>query len=90
MDKETVQCKNMLVNCAKDLVSQIISILSILQILKGVVSIRQLLQSAADDIQIDKMIKPITVNYFTDQERIIYLVLDYELKAIPVVNKEIH
>lgn len=90
MDKETVQCKNMLVNCAKDLVSQIISILSILQILKGVVSIRQLLQSAADDIQIDKMIKPITVNYFTDQERIIYLVLDYELKAIPVVNNEIH
>lgn len=37
-------------------------------ILKGVVSIRELLQSAADDIQIDKMIKrkPITVNYFTD------------------------
>lgn len=37
-------------------------------ILKCVVSIRELLQSAADDIQIDKMIKrkPITVNYFTD------------------------
>lgn len=93
MDTETVgNVKNMLVNCAKDLeVVDYIYIIDNTGILKGVVSIRELLQSDAD-IQIDKMIKrkPITVNYFTDQERIIYLVLDHELKAIPVVNNENH
>lgn len=93
MNTETVgNVKNILVNCAKDLeIIDYIYIIDNTGILKGVVSIRELLQSDAD-IQIDKMIKrkPITVNYFTDQERIIYLVLDHELKAIPVVNNENH
>ena len=93
MNTETVgNVKNIIVNCAKDLeIIDYIYIIDNTGILKGVVSIRELLQSDAD-IQIDKMIKrkPITVNYFTDQERIIYLVLDHELKAIPVVNNENH
>ena len=70
MDTETVgNVKNMLVNCAKDLeVVDYIYIIDNTGILKGVVSIRELLQSAAD-IQIDKMIEKTYYNQFFYRSR---------------------
>jgi magnesium transporter len=59
------------------------------QFLRGVASLKDILQ-AQDDIQFKKIMrkKPVTVYPSTDQERIIYLVLKYKLKSIPVVDSE--
>ena len=59
------------------------------QFLHGVVSLKDILQ-AFDDTPLKKIMrkKPVTVHLDTDQERIIYLVLKYKLKSIPVVDSE--
>ena len=59
------------------------------QFLHGVVSLKDILQDF-DDTPLKKIMrkKPVTVHLDTDQERIIYLVLKYKLKSIPVVDSE--
>lgn len=59
------------------------------KILQGVASLKDALQ-ASDDVQLKKIMrrKPVTVYSDTDQERIVYLVLKYRLKSIPVVDRE--
>lgn len=54
--------------------------------LLGVTSLKEILQ-APDESKITTIMKhPVTVDFHTDQERLIYLVLKHDLKAIPVVD----
>jgi magnesium transporter len=59
--------------------------------LLGVVSFKEILGSK-DDLRIATIMKanPVSIDFHTDQERMIYLVLRHELKAIPVVDNEGH
>ncbi len=55
--------------------------------LLGVASLKEILQ-APDEAKIITIMKkhPVTVDFHTDQERLVYLVLKHDLKAIPVVD----
>jgi magnesium transporter len=59
--------------------------------LHGVASIKEILQ-APEDSKVSGIMKknPASVDFHTDQERLIYFVLKYNLKAVPVVDKENH
>ncbi|BDZ71384.1 magnesium transporter [Methanobacterium petrolearium] len=59
-------------------------------ILKGVISIKDLLKSLDKSLKTeDVMVKDlVTVDPYTDQERVVYLALSNGLKAIPVVDSE--
>lgn len=56
--------------------------------LEGVASLKEILQ-APDEVEVRHMMKknPVTVDFHTDQERLIYLVLKHNLKAMPVVDE---
>jgi magnesium transporter len=58
-------------------------------ILVGVVSLKEILQTLNDEQPVGMLMnrKLVTIDYHSNQERIIYLVLRYKLKAIPVVNE---
>lgn len=60
------------------------------KILKGVISIKDLLKSLDKSLKTeDIMVKDlVTVDPYTDQERVVYLALSNGLKAIPVVDSE--
>jgi len=55
----------------------------------GVASYKELLQSK-DESRIAMIMKtrPVTIDFHTDQERLVYLVLKHDLKAIPVVDSQ--
>ncbi len=61
-------------------------------ILKGVTSLKEILQVEDKQTKIEKIMKKdlITVRPSTDQERIVYIALKHELKSVPVVDKEGH
>lgn len=56
--------------------------------LQGVASLKEILQ-ASDEAEVRHIMmrNPVTVDFHTDQERLIYLVLKHNLKAIPVVDE---
>lgn len=56
--------------------------------LQGVASLKEILQ-APEETEVCHMMKrnPVTVDFHTDQERLIYLVLKNNLKAVPVVDE---
>ncbi len=56
--------------------------------LEGVASLKEILQ-ATDETEVRHMMKrnPVTVDFHTDQERMIYLVLKHGLKAMPVIDE---
>lgn len=58
-------------------------------VLVGVVSLKEVLQTVDDELSVNALMvrKLVTIDYHSDQERIIYIVLRYKLKAIPVVNE---
>lgn len=60
-------------------------------VLQGVISIKDVLQTA-ENTSVDTIMKrnPITVDSHADQERIIYLIMQHDLKAVPVVDKNKH
>lgn len=60
-------------------------------ILEGVVSLKELLQTT-NETKLETIMKTnvVSVRYHSHQERIIQLALKNDLKAIPVVNKENH
>jgi magnesium transporter len=88
---ETVgEVKKLISNRAKEFdVIDYVYIINSDKILQGVASLKDTLQ-ASDDVQLKKVMrrKPVTVYSDTDQERIVYLVLKYRLKSIPVVDRE--
>jgi magnesium transporter len=57
----------------------------------GVASYKELLQSK-DESKIATIMKspPVTIDFHTDQERLVYLVLKHDLKAIPVIDSQHH
>lgn len=92
-NKETIGViRSMLISKAKEF--EIIDYLYVVdyeRVLQGVISIKDVLQTA-DETIVDTIMKrnPITVDSHADQERIIYLVLQHDLKAVPVVDKNKH
>ena len=60
-------------------------------VLQGVASLKEVLQ-ASDETKIQSIMKKdvVSVEPHIDQERIIYIVLEKGLKAVPVVDKENH
>jgi magnesium transporter len=81
--------RKMLINKAKEFeVIDYIYVVDYKRVLQGVISIKDLLQNS-EEIRVDKIMKsdPITVDSLTDQERIIYLALEHNLKAVPVTGK---
>ena len=92
-NKETIGViRSMLISKAKEF--EIIDYLYVIdyeEVLQGVISIKDVLQTA-DETRVDMIMKrnPITVDSHADQERIIYLVLQHDLKAVPVVDKNRH
>jgi magnesium transporter len=58
-------------------------------VLVGVMSLKEALQIVDDELPLNTLMKKrlVTIDYHSDQERIIYLVLRHKLKAIPVVNE---
>lgn len=55
--------------------------------LDGVISLKEILQ-LPDEVEVkNKMIKqPISIGFHIDQERLVYLVIKHDLKAVPVVD----
>lgn len=64
-------------------------IVSSQNVLVGVVSLKEVLQTVDDELPVNTIMKRklVTIDYHSDQERIIYPVLRYKLKAMPVVNE---
>lgn len=93
LNKETIGViRMMLISQAKEF--EVIDYLYVVDyegVLQGVISIKDVLQ-AADETKVDTIMKrnPITVDSHADQERIIYLTLQHDLKAVPVVDKNKH
>jgi magnesium transporter len=59
--------------------------------LLGVASFKEILQSPEESKMITVMkAHPVSVDFNTDQERLVYLVLKHDLKAIPVVDGQNH
>jgi magnesium transporter len=59
--------------------------------LLGVVSLKEILRSEENTKMLNLMKShPVSVDFHTDQERLIYLVLEHDLKALPVVDTEEH
>jgi magnesium transporter len=84
------EVKNLIASRAKEFdVIDYVYIIKNGKFLQGVVSLKDILQ-ANQDVQVKKIMrrKPVTVYPDTDQERIVYLVLRYRLKSIPVVDSE--
>ena len=92
-NKETIGViRSMLISKAKEF--EIIDYLYVIdyeEVLQGVISIKDVLQTA-DETRVDMIMKrnPITVDSHADQERIIYLILQHDLKSVPVVDKNKH
>ena len=90
-EQETVgEAKKLIASRAKEFdVIDYIYIIDNGKNLQGVASLKDILQ-ASEDVQLKKIMrrKPVTVYPDTDQERIVYLVLQYRLKSIPVVDSE--
>lgn len=61
-------------------------------ILKGVASLKEILQVKDEQTKIDEIMKRdlVTVRPSTDQERIVYIALKHEIKSVPVTDKEGH
>jgi magnesium transporter len=59
--------------------------------LEGVASLKEILQ-APDDTEVRHIMKknPVTVDFHTDQEKVVYLVIKHSLKAMPVVDEDNH
>jgi magnesium transporter len=59
--------------------------------LEGVASLKEILQ-APDDTEVRHIMKknPVTVDFHTDQEKMVYLVIKHSLKAMPVVDEDNH
>lgn len=62
------------------------------RVLRGVVSIKELLATAEPDVKVEEVMKKelVTVHPLTHQERVVYLALFHSLEAIPVVDREGH
>lgn len=59
------------------------------KVLRGVISVKEVLQ-ASDEMKVNSIMKRdiVSVDQHADQERVVYLVLKNNLKALPVVDKE--
>jgi len=59
--------------------------------LQGVASLKEILQSS-DESRISNIMKtkPVALDFHADQERLVYLVLKHNLKAVPVVDRSNH
>ena len=84
--------KNMITNKAKELeILDYVYIIDEQDKLLGVVSLKEILQSPEESKMVSIMkAHPVSVDFHTDQERLIYLVLKHDLKAIPVVDGQNH
>lgn len=84
--------KKMITSRAKELeVLDYVYILGEQDKLLGVVSFKEILQSPDESKMINIMkTHPVSVDFHTDQERLIYLVLRHDLKAVPVVDAQNH
>ena len=93
LNNETIgMVKTMLINKAKEFeVIDYVYVVDYEGVLQGVISVKEVLQSS-DETTVDIIMKknPITVDSLADQERIIYLTLEHDLKALPVVDKNNH
>ena len=93
-NKETIgTIRSMLISKAKEF--EVIDYLYVVDyegVLQGVISIKDILQTADNETRVDTIMKrnPITVDSHADQERIIYLILQHDLKSVPVVDKNKH
>ncbi len=58
--------------------------------LQGVASLKEILQSSDESRISIIMRKPVALDFHADQERLVYLVLKHNLKAVPVVDPSNH
>lgn len=89
-DDLVIDIKNKIVAKASELeVLDYIYVVDKQERLIGVTSYKKLLQSE-DESRIAAIMKthPVTIDFHTDQERLVYLVLRHDLKAIPVVDNQ--
>ena len=84
--------KKMITNRAKELeILDYVYIIGEQDELLGVASFKEILQSPEESRLVSIMkTHPVSVDFRTDQERLIYLVLKHDLKAIPVVDGQAH
>jgi len=91
-DDLVIDIKNKIAATAKELeVLDYVYVIDDQKKLLGVASYKEILQSK-DDSKVVAIMKPdpVSVDFHTNQERLVYLVLKHDLKAIPVVDRQHH
>ena len=92
VDKTAGEVKKLLVERAHEFeIIDYIYVVDEENVLVGVMSISELLQ-ADDWAAVGNLMRPdpVAIDYHTDQERMVYLVMEHDLKAMPVVDGKKH